>query len=244
MREFYVYIHRKMDTGEIFYVGKGKGSRYKDSSSRNKHWKHIVNKHGFAYEIIKDKLTEEEALSIELDKINDIGIDNLSNIVLGGKGASGWKHSDSAKKAISLFNKGKKLKSSTLEKMRVANLGKKLTDKHRLKLSLAKKGKARKPLSEDTKRKISLSHIGIRPGKETLIKLRESHLGQRKGSSNNMFDNKNHIFYNDKYGLIVCKQYIFKKIFSMTDVDTSSLIKNKVKKSKNWIYKGEKIWQI
>ena len=66
MREFYVYIHRKMDTGEIFYVGKGKGSRYKDSSSRNKHWKHIVNKHGFAYEIIKDNWFRDEKKFLEL----------------------------------------------------------------------------------------------------------------------------------------------------------------------------------
>ena len=53
----------------------------------------------------------------------------------------------------------------------------------RAKISLKSKGRTSpnkgKPHSEEWKRKISQSHLGIKPSKETIEKLRISHLGQK-----------------------------------------------------------------
>ena len=43
MDKYYVYIHYTA-SGKPFYVGKGKGNRYKTKSGRNQHWHNIVNK--------------------------------------------------------------------------------------------------------------------------------------------------------------------------------------------------------
>ena len=46
MQNYYVYAHYTLDTNELFYIGKGKNSRFKSNSHRNKLWHKIVNKHG------------------------------------------------------------------------------------------------------------------------------------------------------------------------------------------------------
>jgi hypothetical protein len=43
---FYTYEHIRPDTGAIFYVGKGKGSRCTEKGKRNNYWKRIVRKAG------------------------------------------------------------------------------------------------------------------------------------------------------------------------------------------------------
>jgi len=48
----YIYLHRRNDTGEVFYVGKGTGKRATETHSRNSHWHNVVNKAGFTAEII------------------------------------------------------------------------------------------------------------------------------------------------------------------------------------------------
>ena len=51
-----------------FYVGKGKGRRYKQKS-RNSHHDRIANKYGFITKIYKDHLSDDEALKIENERI-------------------------------------------------------------------------------------------------------------------------------------------------------------------------------
>lgn len=63
---FYVYLHKRKDTGEVFYVGKGTRHRCKSLSNRSKSWLEIVEAAGglevsFPYE----NLEEEEALYLE-----------------------------------------------------------------------------------------------------------------------------------------------------------------------------------
>ena len=50
---YYVYLHLKADTNEIFYVGKGKGVRATTLHNRNNYWKNVVTKHGFIVRYIK-----------------------------------------------------------------------------------------------------------------------------------------------------------------------------------------------
>ena len=80
MNIFYIYCHRKKTNGECFYIGKGKGNRYKTSQNRNQHWKNIVNKHGFEAEILINNISEEKAFELESYFCNQIGYENLCNI--------------------------------------------------------------------------------------------------------------------------------------------------------------------
>lgn len=72
---------------------------------------------------------------------------------------TGIKRSEETRKRISLAKKGK-MSESTLLKMSQASKGRFFTEEARKKMSDAKKGKPRKPLSEETKRKISMSNKG------------------------------------------------------------------------------------
>jgi hypothetical protein len=82
----YVYGHYKADTGELFYIGKGKGKRAWRSWGRSTYWKRVANKHGWTVKILEDNLTEEEAYAKEMLLIEETGIDNLVNTRQGGYG--------------------------------------------------------------------------------------------------------------------------------------------------------------
>ena len=89
---YYVYQHVRLDTQEVFYVGKGKGKRAYSTWGRNKHWCHIVNKAGRYVEIIQSQLTERESLDLEIKTIanyREIGY-ALCNMTNGGEGTSGY----------------------------------------------------------------------------------------------------------------------------------------------------------
>lgn len=91
---FYVYVHRRLDTGEVFYVGKGSGRRAWSSYKRNNWWVNVVNKVGFTVEIISDCLNENEAFTLEKELVlsfKNSGV-TLTNLTDGGEGASGYKY--------------------------------------------------------------------------------------------------------------------------------------------------------
>ena len=134
MNDYYVYIYWRLDTNEPFYVGKGKGNRWKNigDTRRNKHFLNIVNKAPTFVEIFKDNLTEEQAHGIECWLINELvfkygfSIDipnnrsiekgnHLVNCTWGGEGTSGINPYENKteeelnliKKKISEGNKGR-----------------------------------------------------------------------------------------------------------------------------------------
>lgn len=73
---FYVYVHKKLGTNEVFYVGKGKKNRAYTTKSRNNHRSNVVNKYGgFDVEIIKSGMTEKESFEFEKKTIQEIGIE-------------------------------------------------------------------------------------------------------------------------------------------------------------------------
>lgn len=80
-RNYYVYVHICKSTGNIFYVGKGKGNRAY-STERNERWAEYVKKHQYFTLILYKNKTEGEALVIERRLINEQKANGiLTNIV-------------------------------------------------------------------------------------------------------------------------------------------------------------------
>ena len=111
MNIYYVYAHITKDTKEMFYIGKGKDHRAFSKSSRNKLWKNIANKHEYIVEFIKENLSEQEALDLEIEKI---AIHSpRANISSGGRGgATGFKHDP---EVVKLRNENNKRINKTYE---------------------------------------------------------------------------------------------------------------------------------
>jgi hypothetical protein len=103
----YVYIHKTLDTNEIFYVGVGglgdfdnfKRAKTRHKGQRNIFWLNIVKKHGFIYEIYEFNLSNTAALDLEKLLIynygrRNLGVGALVNLTMGGEGTSGRIKSD------------------------------------------------------------------------------------------------------------------------------------------------------
>jgi len=90
-KPFYVYAHYNNEHDEFpFYVGKGKGNRAYNSTTRSDVWKQKASA-GLVVKIVKDALTEEEAYSLESQLIEQYGRERhtngkLVNISSGGYG--------------------------------------------------------------------------------------------------------------------------------------------------------------
>lgn len=180
---FYVYQHRKADTNEIFYVGKGKGRRINQLFGRNVYWYRVVDKHGFISEKIADNLEEEFAFLLEIETIDIYrkrGI-KLVNATDGGEGSSGYKHTKEHKEKLKGNSHGsaswginfKGCHHSEETKARWSEMrkgtpsprkGVKLSDETKNKISESRKGKpvfAKRILNDEEVREIKAS-LGYR----------------------------------------------------------------------------------
>jgi group I intron endonuclease len=155
---FYIYQHRKADTNEIFYVGKGKGTRINHTKGRNNYWHRVVKKHGFVAEYIAQNLDEELAFLAEMECIDAYrrrGI-QLVNATDGGEGASGYKHTEQHKANLKGNKNGASSWGMTFK-------GKKHTEESRKQMSYARignKNKLGKKISEESKQKMSQAKTG------------------------------------------------------------------------------------
>lgn len=66
--KYCVYLHRRKDNNEIFYVGQGTLTRPYIKTTRSVSWNNIANS-GFVVEIVFSGLTKEDALKIESELI-------------------------------------------------------------------------------------------------------------------------------------------------------------------------------
>lgn len=118
---YYVYEWIRLDTNEVFYVGKGKNERaYELKEGRNKHFKSVIKNRNVAVVLLHENLTEEEALQYECWYIHEykylIGL-ALTNKTDGGEGVSGWYNGLSDEEKLSYGNNMKKvLKKRYVEK--------------------------------------------------------------------------------------------------------------------------------
>ena len=142
MNIYYVYQHRRDDTGEIFYVGKGKRNRC-FSLNRNQHWKNITNQTSYTIEILFDNLSSDIAFLVEMGLISKYNHEGLSlcNRTIGGNGPIGYKHSFSSKEIISQKLKGRKLSPEHKKKISESRKGFKMSEEQKLKLSNTLTGK-------------------------------------------------------------------------------------------------------
>lgn len=152
MTKCYVYQHRRLDNGNVFYVGIGSDPSFKrayNKVSRTKYWKNIANK-GYSVEIIHMGLDWNNACEIEQKTIQsygriDIGTGILVNMTNGGEGALGAVMSNDAKLKISIASIGNKKGAGKRtqefrEKLRLIATGRSHTMETRVKMSQNKKG--------------------------------------------------------------------------------------------------------
>ena len=192
-REFYVYLHIRLDKMETFYIGKGKGNR-SNKVSRNEHHDNICKRYGYKVVKIKENLTESQAFRLEKYMIEyyvstlGYGIDiegygdydhelpHLTNMTWGGEGVSGIKLSDETKlkmseshKGIIPWNKGKNFSKETRKKMSESHKGIQSSEESKRKISEAMKGKNKGiKFSEERKQKISEAHKGGKLSKKVI----------------------------------------------------------------------------
>lgn len=160
---YYVYVHIRQDTNQIFYVGKGKENRCFSKNNRNKHWKHITESVSYKVNIIASDLEEELAFLCETEmiaKLKHLKI-NLVNYTDGGEGVSGLKHSEESKKKMSAKQKGR------LAGEKNPFYGKTHNDETKQKMSAKKVGTTPWNLnkteiySNETKKKMSEAKLGL-----------------------------------------------------------------------------------
>lgn len=168
----YVYRHIRLDTNTPFYIGIGKDDkgwywRARNKSNRSDEWKYIFNTCGeYRVDILFDEIEYDEAIEKEKEFIAFYGRDILCNKTNGGEGSWGYIRS-----------------AETRQKLRNANIGKKLTPEH---VENSKRGVKRyrelygnKPMSEETKIKLSIANTGYKHTQEAKDKLSKKHAGKK-----------------------------------------------------------------
>ena len=147
-REFYVYLHIRLDNMTPFYVGKGKRDRAYNLDRGNFH-NSVRDSYGCKVVIIKDKLTEKQAFKLERKMIEyyvitlgyGIPIDGhrdfsnnkyLTNMTFGGEGTSGLN---------AYANKTPEEMEIIRRKISEKVKGKKFSKEHKQNLSESHKGK-------------------------------------------------------------------------------------------------------
>ena len=190
MTDFYVYIHRKAATGEIFYVGKGKDLRYLDRSNRNTWWENTVSKYGFNVEFVETCLQEWYALELEIELIalygrKDLGLGPLVNLTDGGEGTSGHACSEEhrAKLSAAWVDPERRLKHSEIQKEAWADPD--LRSRQSEFMSHIRIGKTH---SEETKLKIGRAHLGHSrgAGSKRTLETREKMSASMRGNTNTL----------------------------------------------------------
>ena len=90
MNDFYIYEWYNIDTNEVFYVGKGRKNRYKNTTQRNKYFKNYYNKYKCNVRKVKVNLEENEAFNFEIEliaKYREVG-QAKCNLTDGGEGST------------------------------------------------------------------------------------------------------------------------------------------------------------
>lgn len=156
---YYIYLHRRLDTDEVFYVGKGtrtprKGYRRGfDAKWRSQAWLAVARTSGHGVDLVADFFDERDAFEYERHLIalygrSDKGTGILVNMTNGGQGMSGSMQSQATIQKRSNKLRGRLVSPETRERisrsLRGANnprYGQHWPAEIRLKQSIGNKGK-------------------------------------------------------------------------------------------------------
>lgn len=179
-KRFYVYELRDPD-GVVFYVGKGKGQRWKAhkyEAEKGKTCRKLYNKirklwkTGRDFQSVKvfESHDETEAFNEERRLIALYGRENLCNLTDGGEGASGAIRSKEARAALSLRRKGVKASEETRQRMREGNKNRKRPSRETIeKRAMCLRGVK---WTDERKAKLSKTRQGWLHTEETKLKLK------------------------------------------------------------------------
>lgn len=186
---FYLYEHRRQDSGMTFYVGKGCGRRAYVTQGRNPFWRSVVTKAGgYRAELIAVGLEEDLAHLAEMERIDQLrrrGF-RLCNLTDGGEGMAGHKPSS---KTIS--KRTAKQRGQSRPTVSAALKGRQKSDAHRKALSRSFKGRK---ASEETRAKMS----SLRAGRPSGM-LGKSHRPESKAKISAAVSGSNNPFYGRRH---------------------------------------------
>lgn len=199
----YVYLHRRLDTNEVFYVGISKQLDFKrayDKTRRSKFWKYITNKTNYAVDIIYKNISWEQACKYEINLISmygrkDLNLGKLVNLTSGGEGNHNTIRSEEYKKKMSISCRNKIVTEETRKLLTLAGMkryaGKKKIKtiskiKIRSKEDIIKTANSHKKLILDTQ--TGIFYLGAKEAAESLnipVKRFTNYLtGYRKNKTN------------------------------------------------------------
>lgn len=176
---FYTYMHRRSDNGAVFYIGKGVGRRAWSKKNRNKHWRHVAEKHGYTVEILAPWSLESHAFEHEKHLIacgRALGWP-LVNATDGGDGPSGWSPSPETRAKMRAAGEGRKMPPETKAKISAAHKGKKFSPEHAEKLRAILRARNATP----EQRAASASKKGRSLSAETRAKMSAAATGKKRG---------------------------------------------------------------
>ena len=153
---YYVYMWYLKGTGEVFYIGKGKGNRYKSYNHRNDEFRDIVrnNKDKIGVCFYAKNLDEESALGLERYLIYEYHCMGqcAANVHEGGCGGYTGRYDS--------FERSRKLSESTKARVQGKDnpmYGKTHTKEAREKISRANKG-IKKSFTEEHKNNLAIAN--------------------------------------------------------------------------------------
>jgi group I intron endonuclease len=198
----YIYGLQDPETKRVRYVGVSNNpqrrfkAHLKPESAKFSHkdnWITSLKKRGLLptlfiiQEVADDSWGLVEQQWIKHYRLNGEPLTNLAN---GGQGATGYHHTEEAKKRMSATRKGKPHNHKgwiwtpeSRKKLSLSSLGKIMSKEARLKMSQAAKGKSKGHPSKETRRKMSIAQmgnkkfLGKRHSEETKQKIRTALLG-------------------------------------------------------------------
>jgi hypothetical protein len=164
-----VYLHKRKDNNEVFYIGIGNGIKraFDIKNRKNKHWKNVVNKYGHIVEIIEDNLSWDEACELEKYWIkfygrSDLNEGTLVNMTDGGEGQSNpseetrqklkYQKTEDQKQKLRSYQIGVKQSEETIKKR--IDRGFHKTEEYRKKMSESLSGDKNPNKKEENKKKL------------------------------------------------------------------------------------------
>jgi hypothetical protein len=164
-----VYLHKRKDNNEVFYIGIGNDIKraFDIKNRKNKHWKKVVNKYGHIVEIIKDNLSWDEVCELEKYWIKfygrfDLNEGTLVNMTDGGEGQPNpseetrqklkYQRTEDQKQNLRSYQIGVKQSEETIKKR--INSGFHKTEEYRKKMSESLSGDKNPNKKEENKKKL------------------------------------------------------------------------------------------